>query len=133
MFVRDHRSTTHIYTPHSSAGFLPTTLEHTVPLEVIPPLKVTPTEAGLHVAGDIDASTVNALASHLQPLPGTGDVELNMSNVDFIDSSGLQVLIKAHQNALDQQRRVVIIEPSSNVSRLLELSGLSLDPPMGRG
>ncbi len=94
-------------------------------IEIVPPLRVTQTETGFHVAGDIDASTVSSLALALLPLPGAGDVELNMASVDFIDSSGLQVLIQAHQSAADQDRRMVIAFPSANVSRLLHLSGLS--------
>ena len=93
-------------------------------IEILPPLRVTLTETGIHLAGDIDASTVANLASALLPLPGTGDVQLNLADVDFIDSSGLQVLIQAHQSALDQERRMVITDPSFNVSRLLHLSGL---------
>jgi anti-sigma B factor antagonist len=95
-------------------------------IEILPPLRVTHTETGILVAGDIDASTVSGLALALLPLPpGSGDIELNMANVDFIDSSGLQVLIQAHQSATDQDRRVVIADPSPNVSRLLQLSGLN--------
>lgn len=77
------------------------------------------------VAGDIDAHTCPDLASELDPLPGTGDVRLDVGDVGFIDSSGLRVIIGAHQAAESGNRRLVIERPSKSVSRILEISGLS--------
>jgi anti-sigma B factor antagonist len=42
-----------------------------------------------------------------------------------MDSSGLRVVIDAHQRALDAGRRLVLRHPTSAVQRLLEISGLS--------
>lgn len=76
------------------------------------------------VAGDIDAHTCPDLASELDPLPGTGDVRLDVAEVGFIDSSGLRVIIGAHQQAEESDRKLLIERPSKSVSRLLEISGL---------
>ncbi|MGA9275916.1 STAS domain-containing protein [Ilumatobacter sp.] len=77
------------------------------------------------VAGDIDAHTCPELTAALDPLPGTGEVRVDTSAVGFIDSSGLRVLISAHQAAEAAERRLVIDQPSSAVVRLIEVSGLS--------
>jgi anti-sigma B factor antagonist len=88
-------------------------------------LKLTP--AGISAAGEIDVSTVVALSDALNSIISNGsvdDVVLEMSAVDFIDSSGLRVLIDAHSNSSGHGRLLVISEPSSVVRRLLEVSGL---------
>lgn len=90
------------------------------------PLTVTPNPNGLIVSGEIDASTVDLLAESLDPLPGdTGDISIDMADVIFIDSSGLRVLIQAHQKAEQADRRLVVVNPSSIVSRLFDVSGLN--------
>ena len=83
-------------------------------------------EGGLRLSGDIDASCIDFLAQHLNPLPGTiGDVTIHLGGVGFIDSSGLRELIDVHQRAERVGRRVLMTEPSSVVVRLFEISGLS--------
>lgn len=83
-------------------------------------------EGGLRLSGEIDASTIDVLAPHLNPLPGaTGDVTIHLGGVGFIDSSGLRELIDAHQRAERLGRRILMAEPSSVVVRLFEISGLA--------
>ncbi len=78
----------------------------------------------LVVVGDIDAHTCPDLAARLEPLPGSSDVSLDLSGVSFMDSSGLRVIIGAHQQATEANRRVVVERPSASVLRLIEISGL---------
>ena len=78
----------------------------------------------LVVVGDIDAHTCPALEAHLAPLPGDGDVRIDLSGVDFMDSSGLRVIIGAHQQATEADRRILLEQPSPSVHRLIEISGL---------
>jgi anti-sigma B factor antagonist len=78
------------------------------------------------LSGEIDAHTAPALAEHFATLPeGGGDIALDMSGVDFIDSSGLRVVIELHQRAEADARKLLVTKPSSPVARLLEISGLS--------
>lgn len=78
----------------------------------------------LVVAGDIDAHSCPDLAAHLDPLPVTGDVHLDVSGVDFMDSSGLRVIIGAHQRATEAGHKLLIERPSKAVLRIIEISGL---------
>lgn len=79
---------------------------------------------GLAVAGEIDANTATELAARLDPLPGSGDLHLDMSAVEFMDSSGLRVLIDAHQRAEQEGRRLVIVRQSTPVHRVIQITGL---------
>ena len=78
----------------------------------------------LVVVGDIDAHTCPDLAERLDPLPGGADVHVDLAGVEFMDSSGLRVIIGAHQRATDEGRRIVLERPSTSVQRLIEISGL---------
>jgi anti-anti-sigma factor len=54
-----------------------------------------------------------------------GPVVVDLSEVPFMDSSGVHVLVDAHQRLEFQNRRLVIACPAhSQVHRLLALSGL---------
>ena len=79
----------------------------------------------LVVVGDIDAHSCPDLAASLDPLPGAGDVRIDLAAVDFMDSSGLRVIIGAHQRANDADRRLVLERPSAPVLRIIEISGLA--------
>lgn len=83
-------------------------------------------DGGLRLSGEIDASCIELLSSHLNPLPGsTGDVSIHLGNIVFIDSSGLRELIDAHQHAEQVGRRVLMTAPSAVVTRMFEIAGLS--------
>jgi len=91
----------------------------------LPRLVVSVHGSTVTVAGDIDAHSCPELEAALEPLPGAGDVHVDLAGVGFMDSSGLRVLIGAHQHAAAADRRLVIGRPSGSVLRLIEVSGLS--------
>lgn len=75
--------------------------------------------------GDIDSFTAPDLDAALLALGPAADVLVDLSGVVFIDSSGLRVLISAH-NALEEQgHRLVLQSPGRAASRLFEISGLT--------
>ncbi len=87
------------------------------------PLDITTTENGLALAGEIDAHTAPLLADAIGQCE-LDHVMLDMSAVEFVDSSGLRVLIEAHQQAQAVGRKIELSNPSPSVSRLLEISGI---------
>ncbi len=87
------------------------------------PLSITPTARGVAVRGEIDAHTAPALAAALaaaeqQPLV------VDLAEVDFVDSSGLRVLLEAHQTMAAAGRALVLARPSDAVQRVLAVAGL---------
>ncbi len=80
----------------------------------------------LALDGEIDAHTAPELAARYAELPkGDGDIVIDMSKVDFMDSSGLRVIIELHQRVEQASRRLVLLTPSPPVARLIEVSGLT--------
>lgn len=77
----------------------------------------------LRVSGEIDAHSAPDLAAHLGGV--AEGLRIDMSGVEFMDSSGLRVLIEAHQAAEAAGNRLVLVAPGRAVSRIIEVSGLS--------
>ncbi|WP_432127644.1 STAS domain-containing protein [Streptomyces sp. bgisy082] len=79
--------------------------------------------ATLH--GEIDYDEGNILHEALLPegepiLPVVAD----MSGVSFIDSSGINMLLTAHQQLSDAKGRLRLAAPTDNVLRVLALTGV---------
>ena len=78
----------------------------------------------IRLAGDIDMLTSQRLRSAVTDALGgdmTGDVVFDMAGVDFVDSSGLSVLIAIAQGG----RSVVLRRPTDVVRRVIETTGLT--------
>jgi anti-sigma B factor antagonist len=80
----------------------------------------------VRVTGEIDLATAPQLRQRLDSViaAGTGDVDLDVSDVTFLDSSGLVVLLAARQGLHDKRHRLRVRNPSEPVLRVFELSGL---------
>ena len=86
-------------------------------------LAISPAEGGLSASGEIDAHTAPTLAAAIDA--AGPKVDLDLSGVEFVDSSGLRVLIDAHQRLADAGGGLRLTSLSEPVRRLLEISGVS--------
>ncbi|HEV7654597.1 MAG TPA: STAS domain-containing protein [Mycobacteriales bacterium] len=86
------------------------------------------------VAGEVDIETAPQLRSALAAAVGTGaaSVVIDLAAVTYLDSSGLSVLVSAHQRARAQGSTLCLCNPSERVRSLLRITGLDtvlqLDP-----
>lgn len=76
----------------------------------------------LVLVGEIDSYTAPMLAERLTT--GEQVTVVDMSGVSFLDSSGLRVLVEAHQTSSDASTSFGLRAPSASVQHLLEVSGL---------
>ena len=85
-------------------------------------------EAVVTVSGDLDLATVPRLDDELAGvLAGDHAVErlvVDLSGVDFVDSSGLTALIKSNRRAKEDGLAFVLRSPSERVMRTLKLTQL---------
>jgi anti-sigma B factor antagonist len=87
-------------------------------------LQITVGDAGvIHVSGDIDMASGPLLENVILDREHTGPIELDLSGVGFIDSSGLRTLLMASRRATERGRRVVLHQVGPEVGRLLEITG----------
>lgn len=93
--------------------------------------KVAPDRTRITIAGELDALSAPEVHTAIAAA-AAGDVELDLGAVTFIDSSGLAAVIEGHMRLAPQHRRLVLVDRSPIVQRLLDLSGVStqldLDP-----
>jgi anti-sigma B factor antagonist len=77
------------------------------------------------LAGEFDMGGVSAFRKAVEDEPEPWQrAEIDMHDVVFMDSSGLQELLRLNNRARERGLEVVIVRPSVPVMRLLELTGL---------
>ena len=80
----------------------------------------------VQVSGELDIATAPQLRDHLLALIQDGHrIVLELTGIEFMDSSGLEVLLACHRGAERAGTGLVLRRPSYRVIRLLELSGLT--------
>lgn len=75
------------------------------------------------VRGEIDRVTIGRVVHALERVDGV--VVLELERVTFLDSSGLQGILDAQQEARSRGGDVILRRPSHVVSRVLEITGLN--------
>jgi anti-sigma B factor antagonist len=81
----------------------------------------------LHVtlSGEFDISSIGEFRSAVERSETEWRrVDIDLSDVVFMDSSGLQALVQLNNRAHDHGLEVTLVRPSHPVARLLELTGL---------
>ena len=83
-------------------------------------------ECVLWVRGELDLAAASSLDAELERALGTdaNRIVLDLAGLEFIDSTGLSVLVRAQQRAHDSGRQLGVVNPGPQVERLLSLTGL---------
>jgi anti-sigma B factor antagonist len=83
----------------------------------------------VRVGGEVDVSTCSDLRSGLLALvPGDGQpvgLVLNLADVQFIDSTGIGVLVGIWRRIRADDGHMVLATPSRQVQRILDTAGLA--------
>ena len=81
--------------------------------------------ATVHLDGEIDMDVSEKAKEVIFPHIDAGkEVHLNLSNVQYMDSSGISVLIESHQKALEKNTKVIIKEVSKSVLKVIMMAKL---------
>lgn len=86
--------------------------------------------AVLALFGELDVGSSPELEAELARAADHGLVIVDLRELEFIDSTGLGVLVKAHQQAQEAGRRFALVRGAGQVQRLLGLTGLSDQLPV---
>ena len=78
------------------------------------------------LAGELDVSTADELKKSLHKLVDEKniDMKLNLENLDYIDSTGLGVMIGILKRLKIENKEVYIEKPKNNVRRIFNITGL---------
>ncbi|MGX4694142.1 STAS domain-containing protein [Streptomyces sp. JNUCC 63] len=103
----------------------PLSVEVTLPREDV---------ALLTVEGYLDVDTATELQAHLanQLHHGRRHFLLDLSGVPFMDSSGMNIILRVYQEVRDRPGSVHIIDPTPAVRRILDLTGVSITVPVSK-
>ena len=83
---------------------------------------------GLRLAGELDLATAPQLAEALLEFASSeGELHLNVSELTFLDSSGLHVIL-ALARARGNDRPVVLLDPHTSITRTFEIAGVGDHP-----
>ncbi|HEY3670057.1 MAG TPA: STAS domain-containing protein [Acidimicrobiia bacterium] len=87
-------------------------------------LTVSESEQGtvIAVAGDVDIATAPELRGALMSVPG--DVTVDLADVSFMDSSGLNALIAGRKHATAIGHRFVVRDEPELVERAMRVTGV---------
>jgi anti-sigma B factor antagonist len=79
------------------------------------------------VSGELDLASGPELEAELDQLTGP-DIQLvviDLRNLDFMDSTGLSILVRAHQRLAGEGSEMGLVKGSQQVQRLLDLTGVA--------
>jgi anti-anti-sigma factor len=84
------------------------------------------------IRGELDLASGPELEAELARVsePPPELLIIDLRRLDFMDSTGLSILVKAHQRAVEEDREFGLVRGSPQVQRLLELTGVSERLPM---
>jgi anti-sigma B factor antagonist len=79
------------------------------------------------LAGEMDMAGAPELAAVISGICANEQrtVVIDLRNLTFIDSSGLQALVRAHQDCLARGYELRVIPGPENVHRLFEITGMN--------
>lgn len=81
----------------------------------------------VHLAGEVDLAVAARVESAIdEVIDGEDgvDITIDLDGVTFLDSTGLRVLAAAHGRCADKGRSLTLVNPSTVVLRILEITGL---------
>ena len=86
-----------------------------------------PAAAGVAIRGEVDVAAVPALERALEAAIETtsGGFVVDLSGVEFMDSSGLLAILNARGVLAREERALAVVCPASPVRQLLEVAGVS--------
>ena len=78
------------------------------------------------LAGSLDAATAPELTEEFAAFARRDhhQIELDLAKLDFMDSSGLSVIVAAHKRTQRGGGTLTILSPNRRVIRLIQLGGL---------
>lgn len=82
---------------------------------------------GLRLGGELDMASAHLLRTVLAEMPGVGQATLDLSELTFMDTSGLHAIIEFARTQ-NGDGPVVLLGASAIVLRMLELTNMTEHP-----
>ncbi|OHD64045.1 MAG: hypothetical protein A2176_05480 [Spirochaetes bacterium RBG_13_51_14] len=90
-------------------------------------IKINQTDDTVKVSleGNLESTTIKPFSDKITNIHSYGkNVEIDLGKVDYIDSSGIRILLTLKKKLQEFEKNLTIINCSENVKRILQLSSL---------
>jgi anti-anti-sigma factor len=78
----------------------------------------------VELSGELDMATAQGLSDWLVKIAGS-DVVVDLTELTFMDSSGIKALVMARNRIVEQGNDLFLTRPQPIVRRVLEITGLA--------
>ena len=79
----------------------------------------------IYLNGEIDMDVGDKAKEAIMPLiESANEIHINLKDVQYMDSSGISVLIESHQKALEKSNKVIIKDVSKSVLKVIMMAKL---------
>lgn len=80
----------------------------------------------LKLEGEVDVSTASYLRKEIETAYKTNeaDIEVDLTDLSYIDSTGLGVMIGAYGRMREKNNSIVLRNPKANIKKLLSITSL---------
>jgi anti-sigma B factor antagonist len=79
----------------------------------------------IEVSGELDLSVADRLEAAIEREAGSEQLLIGLGGCQFIDSTGIAVIVRAHLKMAEQGRRLAVFGASDQVLRILSITGLT--------
>jgi anti-sigma B factor antagonist len=79
----------------------------------------------IRVQGELDLAVAPELEEAIERAADYDQVVISLERCEFIDSTGIAVIVRAHQARKNDGRRLAVCAPDGQVRRVFDLTGLS--------
>lgn len=79
----------------------------------------------IQVAGEVDLAVADQLDAALERAAAYDRVLIDLQRCEFIDSTAIAVILRAHEQMAARGRRVALYGASGQVRRILSITGLT--------
>lgn len=79
------------------------------------------------VQGELDLASSPELEEQLERASNSGTelLVIDLRELEFMDSTGLSVIVRTHQRLVEQGRELSLVKGSPQVQRLLDVTGVA--------
>ena len=83
-------------------------------------------KATIAIAGKLTVQTSPDLSAAVDQLPGdVRDIDIDLTNMDYVASAGLRVLVATEKLVLKRDGNMRLLRPCDEVMEVFEMTGLS--------
>ncbi len=80
----------------------------------------------IFINGEVDIATAEGFEKAVKDLVDAQEkvIEIDMQQMDYIDSTGLGILMDINKNRLADGQKIVLVKPKRSIQKLMQLTGV---------